>query len=137
MEFRFVLTVSNISSIWLRDKGLSKVLYDFRRRIGLSRLKSLNLLPASASTAKLFGLESLCIVTSTILGITIIVSSTSVTVHIPQLSIAFTGLLRGQVLFGRYAFVEITERKLTKFVIGPGSEIAAKFSKHFFVTIAK
>lgn len=137
VEFWFVLTVSNISTSWFRDEGLSKDLYNFRRRIGLGRLVSLNLLPAPASTAKLFGLESLCVVTSTVLGVSIIISSTSITVHIPQLGIAFTGLLRRQVLFGRNAFVEITERKLTKFVISPGSEIATEFSELFFVTIAK
>lgn len=67
MEFRFILTFSDISTTLGGADCSSIKFYDLRRSISLICLEFLNLLPSTASATKIFGFKSLGIIPSTIL----------------------------------------------------------------------
>lgn len=137
VEFWFILTVSDVSSICRSGKCLGKVFYNFWRRVCLRSGVWFNLFASTTTTTKLIGFKCEGVIPTAILGIAIIISSTSITVHIFQRIIASTSFLSRQILLLRISLIQITIGKLTKLVIGPSSKIAAVLTIFIFVLIAE
>ena len=127
MKLGFILTFSNIPGFRNNNRSSIKV-HDLRRCICLSGLKLPYLLPSPTSATKLFRLKRWGIIASTELRVSIIISGASISIHIFQLSVAFASGGGRQVRLDGFALIQIAIRKLTKLIIGPSSEIAAKLS---------